>query len=87
MNVIKSLILAVVSFTPVFLTAKGFGGKIGNTPAVDWILLFGCSCLFLLFRSLRSQRIASVVLSVVCNAVVLYFLAFYLMIQFLGEGL
>jgi len=87
MNVIKSLVLAVVVFTPFFLATKGFGEKIGNTPAVDWILLFGCACLFLVLPSLRNQGIALMALSVLCNAVVLYFLAFYLMIHFFGEGL
>jgi hypothetical protein len=87
MKLIKSLALAIAVFIPSFLVLKAWGEKTGYSPAIDWSLLVICSCLFLAFPSLRNQGVGPIALSVVSNAIVLYFLAFYLMLHFFGEGL
>jgi hypothetical protein len=87
MKLIKSLALAIAVFIPSFLVLKAWGEKNGYFPVVDWSLLVVCSCLFLAFSSLRSQGMGLITLSFLSNAVVLYFLAFYLMLHLFGEGL
>jgi hypothetical protein len=87
MKMIQSLALAVAVFMPSFLVLKAWGEKNGFFPVVDWSLMLLCSCLFLAFSSLRSQGFSLITLSFLSNAVVLYFLAFYLMLHFFGEGL
>ena len=87
MKLIKSLALAIAVFVPSFLVLKAWGEKNGYFPVADWGLLLVCSFLFLAFSSLRSQGIGLIALSFLSNVVVLYFLAFYLILQFFGEGL